>query len=691
MSDLPAIWAKPDLPSVPLPRTNPNAYGAEAFGTLAQVAHQAAEQQKTIDVEKAMTEYDLGVADIKQGLTSEDDTSQWEPKFRSAENNLRQRLLGGIGDTSAKREFDRLAERSLSRHVLNVRQSALKIGNDQRIAYAERASIELSDQAAAAADSGDRGQLIGRAYGLFASLAQGPVPAISPVRAEELRQQFDHNLKNKRTQAYESALQGSLDDLVNRAYREPTRVMDIERDGMNMIRSAGSDIVPPDRVNKDRLTFSDAVWASAIRGKIDRDPITSLAELRAGMYDNKLKDPTLRTLRREAEVEIERINRELEAQRRGFEKQVGKQVNDYKAAVTAGFPWSGNLGALERDVKGTEHEAEFVQARKDASELYLFNQMGPAEQENHLRALAQTGKSGADAKLYAKLEAAHSATVEGLAKDPITFAIRRGVIPNSLGPFNLNDPASLKARSMAADMVEARYRQPVSPLSDDESRQLVSQFASIPADQRVVTMKQLNDNFTPHQIVAIARQLAKNGSSEMSQVFGIASRVPEAASRVMQGIEIKKSNPDTLPKNKTLLDEYINRKMGDAYQASPDSYAAAKEAVKSAYAWASWKTNDLSGSLSSERLDNAITTVTGGLIPFNGQLTLPPRYQAKEKDLRDMIAKANFSNVKGTIGAKDVLSYGKLTAVGPGLYRVTIGGSPVFDKNGKPFELDLSR
>ena len=140
-----------------------------------------------------------------------------------------------------------------------------------------------------------------------------------------------------------------------------------------------------------------------------------------------------------------------------------------------------------------------------------------------------------------------------------------------------------------------------------------------------------------------------------------------------------------------MLDEYINRRMGDAYQASPESYAAAKEAVKSAYAWASWKTNDMSAALNSERLDNAIITVTGGIIPFNGQLTLPPRYRATEKDMRDMITKADFSKVMGTIGAKDVLSYGKLTAVGPGLYRVTIGGSPVFDKNGKPFELDLSR
>jgi hypothetical protein len=101
--------------------------------------------------------------------------------------------------------------------------------------------------------------------------------------------------------------------------------------------------------------------------------------------------------------------------------------------------------------------------------------------------------------------------------------------------------------------------------------------------------------------------------------------------------------------------------------------------------------NDLTGALNSTRLDNAIATVTGGLIPLNGRLTLPPRYGVDEKQFREMIGRADYSSVQGTIGAKDILSSGKLISVGPGRYSVTIGGAPLFDKSGKPFTLDLNR
>jgi hypothetical protein len=356
----------------------------------------------------------------------------------------------------------------------------------------------------------------------------------------------------------------------------------------------------------------------------------------------------------------------------------------------SGFPWAGNVAQLQAAVRGTEHEKDFLETVRDSHELSLFGQMGPLQQENYLRLKSQGAKTADEAQLYKKLEAAHEITKSGLKNDPITFAIRQHVIP-ALNPFNLSNPNSLKERSIAAGLVEQRYGEPVSGLSDDESRALVTQFERMPADQRAASMKQLNDNFTPRQSAMIASQIAKHGAGEMAQAFGMSSQVPEAASRVVQGMEIKKTNPDTLPKNKVMFDSYVDQRMSAAYQASPEAYAAAREAVKSVYSWASWKTNDLTGALNSTRLDNAITTVTGGLIPFNGQLTLPPRYGVNEKQFREMIGKANYSNVQGTIGAKDILSSGKLISDGPGRYKVTIGGSPVFDKSGRPFELDLSR
>ena len=38
--------------------------------------------------------------------------------------------------------------------------------------------------------------------------------------------------------------------------------------------------------------------------------------------------------------------RKQEAERKENERQIGKQVNDYKAAVLSGSPWSDNLAQL---------------------------------------------------------------------------------------------------------------------------------------------------------------------------------------------------------------------------------------------------------------------------------------------------------------------------------------------------------
>ena len=63
----------------------------------------------------------------------------------------------------------------------------------------------------------------------------------------------------------------------------------------------------------------------------------------------------------------------------------------------AGSPWAGNVARLGAAVRGTEHEADFLQVQRNSGELLLFNQMSPLQQEQYIRAKAQTPKSGDDA------------------------------------------------------------------------------------------------------------------------------------------------------------------------------------------------------------------------------------------------------------------------------------------------------
>lgn len=72
MPDLPLILAKPNLPDVQLPRTNPNAYGAQAFGIAAEVfknidsAAAEAEARKTIAVTRERIKATLRQAEDEQ-------------------------------------------------------------------------------------------------------------------------------------------------------------------------------------------------------------------------------------------------------------------------------------------------------------------------------------------------------------------------------------------------------------------------------------------------------------------------------------------------------------------------------------------------------------------------------------------------------------------------------------------------
>ena len=73
---------------------------------------------------------------------------------------------------------------------------------------------------------------------------------------------------------------------------------------------------------------------------------------------------------------------------------------------------------------------------------------------------------------------------------------------------------------------------------------------------------------------------------------------------------------ETLPLETSprVIDDVINRRLGEAFKASSEALDATKEVIQSVYASALWQMNDLSGSLNSKRLENAITTVTDGML-----------------------------------------------------------------------------
>lgn len=517
---------------------------------------------------------------------------------------------------------------------------------------------------------------------------------LSADQAGDYFNNFEEGVRKGRAARFGVALTGELDQMVNGATTGSQPAEELFKAGVAKI-DAFTDMPLAQRENL-KSKFKDSLWTGAMEGRIEKDPFKADEELRSGLYNDRIDQQSLRFLKNKASTEIDRIARQGEAIRKERERQIGKSVDDFKGAVMNGFPWSGNVANLAASVRGTEHEKEFLETLGDSQELFTFGQMAPLQQEDYLRAKSQGAKSGSEAQLFKKLEAAHEQTKSGLKEDPLAFAIRRRAIPN-LSSFDLNNPNSLKERSLAAGIVENRYGVPASPLSDDEAQTLSDKFSKAPADKQVTMLQSLRSGFEDRHLRAVAGQIAKKKDDPvLAYAMGLSVDSPEAASRILRGRDIMKDNREIMPKGadlKTAQDK-IASALSEAYKHNPEHYSAVSDAVMTVYAFKSWQQKDLSGDINTSRLEEAIKEASGGVITvgrgfFGGGYTVqPPKAGMNETQFLDLVKRADYSKARG-MKAADIQKHGILESVGAGRYLVKIGPGYVQSDKG-PFVLDLN-
>lgn len=705
MPTLPTVQLREQAPRRQLPQVGPAA-GAFVAGGLQQLgdtmqrvdklrqaeADAIKDGEDTVKGTQALTDLAIKSEEAelyaRENADPENHLSAWREKINEAKADA-EGIISGFS-REKQIQFKQSLARLLGSAEISVAKGQNERRVDRQVAEGAESIDRLVDFAMRSQNPELRSTLLEQAGKVAGGLAK--TGAIKEATAQQWMERAKEKVAQGRVKYFATGLTTELDDLQNEALRNPAKAEDLFNRGQRKIREAGADWLPPEKVEETINDFKNGLWVGTLKTAIDDNPARAKAELKSGKYDDKLSQQAIISLNAEADAELERRRRQAEAERKEGLRLIGKEVDDFKAAAINGFQWAGNVGQLAAKVRGTEHEREFLEAVRDSQELHIFGQMSLQQQEQYLRSKGQTPKSGSEAQLYNKLESAHTEARSAIAKDPITYAIRKRIIPD-LMPFDPNNPISLQERSVAAGMVTQRLGVDVSPLSDDEAGKLMADMARAPADQKAQTMRQLNQHFTPRQVQSLAAQIDKKGAGEMAQVFGMSGQVPEVASRILQGMEAKRANKEVLPVGVEMrdMDEKIIKKLADAYKADPNALDSVRDAVKSYYAWGRWTVGDLSTKLDEKALDRAIYAVSGGVLDFNGAQTLPPRYGVTEAQMRKMVEKADFSQVLGDINAKTILRNGKLIAVGPGLYRVTVGGSPVFDKSNRPFTLDLSR
>jgi hypothetical protein len=709
MADLPRVWANPQIPRANLPRTNPNAYGAAAFKGIGEAAEDvgfaivrrnaelAKHQAELMKIQDADDKVEVGkrLAQSKEDLEilaqrnelSIIEPEEFETRTKSDIEAFKRAQIADAPNERVKRMLSEALAPTIQRVNRGVELNAYKKRVDRAVRNVEDASVVFSRTATNAKSPGERDQ----AYDEFTRLVdfEQERNLLSENQAGDILRRFDSSVIQGRERAFAVELKPALYEVINAARTSPASASRLLKEGEDRILGAGFDMDPAK--SKEMIGwFKDALWTSAAEGMIDRDPRGMKAQLKAGLFNNRVDQGSLRSLINKADTEVERLDRKAEAESKEGVRQIGKAVDDYKNAVMLGFRWAGNEGQLAAAVKGTEHEGEFHNARAQSRVLGHFNQMAPAMQEQYIRSIRSGAQSGESAKFIGSLERAHEATKGALKQDPLTFAVKQGVIEN-LPPLSVVDGGeSFRARSRLAGIAEQRYGVAVSPLTDDESRELLKQFNSAPADGRTALLRSLTQGLDPRHVKSLAAQFAKQDAGMMAYTMGLSVESPQTASRLLQGHDILKSNKDVLPKGVDLSTarNRIASAVGEAFQRNPEHYAAMSEAALNLYALKSWQEQDLSGTIDTKRLDSAIQEATGGVITYKGQKIQAPKYGVNDAVFQDLLGRADYSKAKG-FSKKDILSHGQLESVGDGRYLVKVGAGYVQGAESGPFILDL--
>jgi hypothetical protein len=177
--------------------------------------------------------------------------------------------------------------------------------------------------------------------------------------------------------------------------------------------------------------------------------------------------------------------------------------------------------------------------------------------------------------------------------------------------------------------------------------------------------------------------------------IGLSMEAPRAASTILRGQEVLKQEPKVGLTGAELsaARDRINGNLGGAYQGNVEHHSTITDAALAVYAAKSWQAKDLSGTLNTSRMDEAVQEVTGGLLSIGGGMfsrgykIQPPRYGMTEGEFKDLLNVADYSKAKG-FKAEDIKKHGIFESVGDGKYLVKVGPGYVQSDSG-PFVLDL--
>lgn len=375
--------------------------------------------------------------------------------------------------------------------------------------------------------------------------------------------------------------------------------------------------------------------------------------------------------------------------------------DDIKAGYDKGFtPAITDINLLTRQlaiVDDKDFRREVADYFTSQSSIAAVQNMAPGDVESlmsQLRADTSDGATAAQQQILTGLQASQEARTKALNDDPIGYAVNRGLTP-APPALDLSQPdtwsGTFQSLQRGVDILQMRGEVGNIPaLRPEMLGQVSNMLETATPQQSMQLLSSMAANMRPETYKATLGKLYASGQGRAAATAGaLAPHNPAAAEGILRGQILLKENPLLAPKknddNRADIDTMLPP--GAFSTGSEASRQFLLESATARYADLSQQSGDTSGELNSDRMQQAITEVTGGVLDMNGYPVIAPTYGMTQDDFDKRLSGLTDADLAGAVTAsgqpvraRDLISQGRIRAVSDGRYVLEFGpeSSPTY-------------
>jgi hypothetical protein len=333
-----------------------------------------------------------------------------------------------------------------------------------------------------------------------------------------------------------------------------------------------------------------------------------------------------------------------------------------RTGLDAGYPPSASeLDLLERSMRFVNDEdfrAEVADHFETFENGYLLSQLPPDEASAFLETLRTgMGEDGFDAVERETLEymgKVQERQASALAEDPLGY--RAQIAGRPVPPLDTSTPdalgASLAARQTEVMRGQEQYRQTGwSALRPDEAAALSRQWEASTAEERAGIVGSLAANLRPETLSATLAGFAGTQAETMAVAGSLQAHNPAAAAGVIRGEMLLQENAKLAPADNDTTRQGVTAAL-PPIAFGPGMEGARQDvlrAVRARYADLSATAGDESGEFNDDRFGRAVQEVTGGLLEFNNETVIAPRYGMAQEEFDGLVAGLTDQDLTGAV------------------------------------------